>query len=620
MDNMEKLPIFFVSVKALANMHKNTSEINFSQLGIITSKKICLSQILYTEKKLKMNPYSLYVNKKTYVSKRKIFIEYVINEIIIPKYQLGQSGATLYAIISLIIRFVNWLNDESIEYIDNKIDAKEIFLKFSYYLKTSMRNATLGQATAHTYQRAVLKLLRYITQDKENYISSGIQLITNIRNNKTLKSTDEDREYHFNFYYKLFHQLTDFLLDKKEYPFSINLPCGNIWVLPSTKSFLSNGKITPFAFDTTTGNLRTIDELKKLYSYNNSTAKDSISSFSSNLNKHNTDFRSHKRLLLASTALKAFYMLFLSITGMNDSTAATLPWNNEYEILKENQKFRTIKYRAGNKPIEFQIQNKFIKDFQKFLLLRKYLLSSFDCNFLFFSNYDDKASVSENKIKAGGLSAHINTTMKKNIDKNLPMLSSRILRVNKTHQVIKTNGIIAASQLAQSSIDTIISTYQGESQESTQTQFNTYFKELNKNIFQVENNAVETSVGYCNQPNSPVSKLNFTNNEISCSQREGCLFCEKYAIHADETDIKKILSLQYVINESKYVAKDIAHFHNTYGVVLSRITDILNEIKSLESSLENKCKDIKIDVFKNQNLHPYWEHKLNTLIEMGVLQ
>ena len=620
MDNMEKLPIFFVSVEALVNMHKNTSEINFSQLGVIISKKICLSQILYTEKKLKTKPYSLYVNKKTYVPKRKIFIEYIINEIIIPKYQLGQSGATLYSNISYIIQFVSWLNDEHIEYIDNKIVAKEIFLKYSYYLKTSIRNGAIGQATAHVHQRITLKLLRYITQDKENYISSGIQLITNIRKNKTLKSTDEDRKYHFNFYYKLFHQLTDFILDKKKYPMNLNLASGDIWVLPSSTVFISNGKNAPHAFDTTTGDLHEIKTLRKLYGYTNYEAIDCLNDFKDNINKHNIDFRSNKRLLLASTALQAFYMLFLSITGMNDSTAATLPWNDEYEILKENQKFRTIKYRAGNKTVEFQIQNKFIKDFQKFLSLRRYLLPSFDCNFLFFSNYEDKATASSNRVKSGGSSTHINTKMRKNIDKNLPILSSRILRVNKTHQVIKTDGIIAASQLAQSSIDTIISTYQGESQESTQTQFNTYFKELNKNIFQVENNAVETSVGYCNQPNSPVSKLNFTNNEISCSQREGCLFCEKYAIHADETDIKKILSLQYVINESKYVAKDIAHFHNTYGVVLSRITDILNEIKSLESSLENKCKDIKIDVFKNQNLHPYWEHKLNTLIEMGVLQ
>lgn len=620
MDNMEKLPIFFVSVETLVNMYKDTSEVNFSQLGVITSKRICLSQILYTEKKLKTKPYSLYINKKTYVSKREIFIEYIINEIIIPKYQLGQSGATLYSNISYIIQFVNWLNDESIEYINNKIDAKEIFLKYSYYLKTSIRNGMIGQATAHVHQRTTLKLLRYITQDKENYISSGIQLITNIRINKTIQSTDEDREYHFNFYHKLFHQLTDFLLDKKEYPFSINLPCGNIWVLPSVTSFLSNNKIAPFAFDMTTGKLQTIDNLKKLYNYNNSTARDSINSFSSNLNKHNTNFRSNKRLLLASTALKAFYMIFLSITGMNDSTAATLPWSDEYEILKENQKFKNIKYRAGNKIVEFQIQNQFIKDFQKFLLLRRYLLSSFDCNFLFFSNYEDKASVSSNRVKSGGLSTHINTRMRQNIDNNLPILSSRILRVNKTHQVIKKDGIIAASQLAQSSIDTIISTYQGESQESTQTQFNTYFKELNKNIFQVENNAVETSVGYCNQPNTPASKLKLINKEINCSQKEGCLFCEKYAIHADETDIKKILSLKYVINESKYIAKDMTHFHNTYGIVLLRITDILNEIKSLESSLEKKCNDIEMDIFDNQNLHPYWEYKLNTLIEMGVLK
>ena len=26
------------------------------------------------------------------------------------------------------------------------------------------------------------------------------------------------------------------------------------------------------------------------------------------------------------------------------------------------------------------------------------------------------------------------------------------------------------------------------------------------------------------------------------------------------------------------------------------------------------------DVFESENLHPYWEHKLNTLLLMGVLK
>ena len=29
---------------------------------------------------------------------------------------------------------------------------------------------------------------------------------------------------------------------------------------------------------------------------------------------------------------------------------------------------------------------------------------------------------------------------------------------------------------------------------------------------------------------------------------------------------------------------------------------------------------IDSDVFDEENLHPYWEHKLNTLISMGVLK
>ena len=46
---------------------------------------------------------------------------------------------------------------------------------------------------------------------------------------------------------------------------------------------------------------------------------------------------------LASHASKAFYMLFLTNTGMNDSTAATLLWDNQYSVDSLQQKFRNIK-------------------------------------------------------------------------------------------------------------------------------------------------------------------------------------------------------------------------------------------------------------------------------------
>ncbi len=70
-------------------------------------------------------------------------------------------------------------------------------------------------------------------------------------------------------------------------------------------------------------------------------------------------------MYLGTIAMKAYFMHFLALTGMNDSTAATLRWDDEYNIEKEQYNFRNIKYRAGNKPVEYSIRREFILEFKK---------------------------------------------------------------------------------------------------------------------------------------------------------------------------------------------------------------------------------------------------------------
>lgn len=54
--------------------------------------------------------------------------------------------------------------------------------------------------------------------------------------------------------------------------------------------------------------------------------------------------------------------------------------------------------------------------------------------------------------------------------------------------------------------------------------------------------------------------------------------------------------------------------------MLKRISNIEEEILNTSRLKNSKLKEYELDVFENENLHPYWEHKLNTLISMGVLK
>lgn len=620
MSKLEKIPIFFMSVESIVNTYIENENMNLDNIGVITDQKIILSQILYMEKTIIKHPYSLKVNKSTYIAKRKKVITYLIEEIIVKLFQKGRGSRTISTYLSGTINFINWSDRNNLCFLESIENAINVFWQYTYYLKDRIRLGTYSQGEAHSKHIKAHKMLHSLFNDTENRILAGNKIIPNKRNNKAEKSLDKDQKYHFNFCYKLFHQLTDFLLEGKEYPLKLDMLSGTIWCIPSKHHFITNNDQSPMAFNYRKGTINNIDEI--FYSYKlkyRRDARNAIKNFIQQIDKHNSNLRSTQRLNLGYRALMAYYLYFLTITQMNDSTAATLLWSDDYKIEKDRQKFKNIKYRAGNKPVEFQIQSKFINDFKKFLKLREYLLDGKEFEYLFFVRDGINPKLSKRQ-KQGAFSAVINAVFIKTIDSKLPRLTSRQLRVNKTYQVIKKDGIVAASQLAQSSINTMITYYQGESQETTDKQLGEYFDTLNQNLFKKDENEKELTVGNCKSPNSPESDISLKGIDIDCSKSEGCLFCKHYGLHADERDIKKLFSLTYVINESRYIAKSEEHFLSVYGIVLSRVDNIMAQIIKEKRQTQKNIDLFQKDVYENENLHPYWEYKLKTLINMGVIK
>ena len=619
MDNMKRIPIFFIEVKQFIQMYRKNEDINLRNLGIITDQKIILSQVFYADKKIISRPYSLFANKDSFNIDRNIILKYIIEELIIKHYDKGNSHRTITTAISKCFNFIDWCNNEKLNFIKNIEMARNVFILYTNFLRESIRTGKYSQGEAHTKHMASYKLLVNIFNDTKNIIGNGINIIPNKRLNNISASAQEDKKYHFNFYYSFFNQVAKFLIENEKYPLSLKLPQTHIWCIPSTTKFITTKSNCPMAFNIKDGSLFSEEEI---FSQNKlkfmRDARWARKNFSKTLQKNNSDKYSKNRLYLGTMALQAYYIVFLSITGMNDSTAATLLWDDKYEIENNKQKFKNIKYRAGNKPVEFQIQSKFIKDFKKFLQLRKYLLKGSDFNYLFFMKNGQNAELSKRQ-KQGAFSSIINKRFIDTVDINLPRINSKELRVNKTNQAIRDNGIIAASQLAQSSVNTIINTYLGESQETADEQFDKYFSQLNDNLFNYGSNEKETSIGRCKSPNNPKIAIDLKGIDTNCNKSEGCLFCEHYGIHADYIDIQKIYSLKFIINESKYLAKNELQFNNMYGIILKRIDNILFNIKSLGEKESKDVEFYKKDVFENENLHPYWEYKLNTLIQMGVL-
>lgn len=396
--------------------------------------------------------------------------------------------------------------------------------------------------------------------------------------------------------------------------------CGS----PNSKRFLhlkSDDSSKLITFNNKTGKVRTVEEMSNLTLSPIKTIKRSIKTFCEEINKNNSDFYSEQRLKLGTLALKAYFLHFRMITGMNDSTAATLFFNEDYEISKSTYFFRNIKYRARNKLVEFQIRKEMVNYFKKFIKLRRFILNGNEMDYLFFLDYGEKVRITSFQFK-GSFGGDSCQQFIKKIDPKIPIITARQDRVNKMYYIINKHGAVTASKLGQSSLYNIINNYHGETEESYTSEITNYFNKLNESLISRKSDKVENiNSGQCREFGVPDNKIVINDAiKIDCKSAEGCLFCSKYCNHADEMDIRKLISLLYVINESKYISKNQEYYLFIFSDVINRIEEILKVIKTVLKEKSHIVEDIRVDVFENENLTPYWEQKLNMLVKIGVLK
>lgn len=622
---MIEQPILYLNIDGLKNIYVKKNLGSYKNIGVeIEGSKKILSQIMFKKRRLIHSPYKLYVDTKSYQQEREKIMDYIIEELIIKEDQAGHSTQTIMNLIGYVIRFVDWLDSENIEFVTDIIGARKIYEKYTLYLRELIRKGERENNGVSPYHFNIGRLLRGVSSDTEGYVTTGIKPISMIHDGQNIeKSDDSELAYFFSFYTEFFDQVADFLLKKKKYPLKLELPGGTMWVTPNKIRWihLASGKGHKFCpFDVIKGRIRTIEQMLEECGFRKPCeARYRLKLFNKALEDNNKDFSSQRRLELGTRALRAYYMHFRTVTGMNDSTAATLLFNKNYEIEKTKQLFRNIKYRAGNKIVEFEIRKEMISYFNKYIQLRRFLLNGYECDYLFFSGFGDKALFSPTQRK-GSMSTEIYHSLFKKVDKNLPNITARKGRVNKLHYTIKKKGVIAASKVGQSSVEIVVNHYHGETEESYEGEMTNYYDSLNKYLILRPDEGQSTSVGQCKKYGEPKTRLESDRIKVDCKLPEGCLFCEEYGNHADELDIRKLWSLLYVINESKYIAKNEEHFLSVFSIVIDRIEEIIQYIKEHRHHVIDLINDIKEDVFENENLTPHWEHKLTTLINMGVLR
>jgi len=535
--------------------------------------------------------------------------------------------------LRLFLRFSEGFDDFNIHNLASIIERYCEHLREQTRINNKDKSKGICTSTARGAQRILINIADNVLGDGHCSHIRPIKINLHQQVNTSVPS-ECDMAQHFTHYTFLFEQLADRIIDFRKFPWEISMYKKKYFVFPYKGKLVSLDEDLDkyrnnLGFNYETGELRSENELYDLIKGSSnlkeyeiwSKVRHRYSSTHERLRDANASILAGQRRTLVTIAMYSYFMHFLILTGMNDSVAATIKFN-QVEILPGRRKFKNVKLRAGNKEVAFEIQTIFIKYFERFLKLRKLILKECDvtCEFLFFEiALKVKKLQIKNFTKSGSAALRVNGIDPFN--SYLPKITSRGYRVAKGQWIAEKNGTEVASFALQQSVLTNIKSYNQASQEKTDDEMTTYYHHLNDEVLKSSKrlSKMKTETGGCIKPNSPSIATSTTTNFLpNCVTQEGCLFCDKYVVHPDEVDIRKLLSLQFLVYQYEPIT-DKKAFNSIFEELINRITEILKKITDSSKQAADLVADIKKDVFENENLSSYWAQKYEMLDELGVI-
>lgn len=393
-----KLDPFYQDIDILIDKIVSKKPLYYSRMGIYfkdIDEKYTLSHIMYADHLIGRvgggKEVEIYVKKESFTKKRSRLVE----GIIMSCEGVSQKTSGHRSIFQYIIKSAIWVGDRPSNSIN---DGKSLFVDFSQPLRIMVKSGEITNMEGFRRQKSLLKLLSgMFSCDKEEFSKDNKGLLisqtapsTNAYFNAA-RFSQQELEYAFTFYYHLFKQTAEIILENKPLPHPIKLPAGQALVfgLGNTLFVTSETKQASRVIDYNDGHILTTKEISALSIQLSKLGKSPISSIKSGLLKQreahikelciiNSDPTHPKRLQLGKKALDAWFMCMLFFTAMNDSTLGTLEWGEDDELeleINDRKEFYNIKPRAQYKGVRFALPKGCIEDFKEFLSLRRFVLN-----------------------------------------------------------------------------------------------------------------------------------------------------------------------------------------------------------------------------------------------------
>lgn len=602
-------------------------------------KTVDVGSLCFLNRERKQGSYSSrlggrHVEQSTLSARRVKQVRNLIQIISAEARETGLRPETLRSRYSRFLAFMKWADTSSWTHVlDEQSYARAGFIAYLEHIRNRVSRNDLTNNSAYCQLKDVKHVLEGLFG-----VTDLVHGITMPRRNaraieQTLPPSEDAQIRVLALSAALFEGLSTLVVDGAPFPHSIevpdfvDVPNKKLWIFPSTrwlmtsameaKRHLMSSPAWPYNFSA--GCLFTIDEMRALNipraDSTNSQRKVVIDAGTRQLHAANTDLQHVRRRQMACVAMNLFIPLFLAETGMNWSPLLALSWHDDFEIEATRQTFRAVKWRAGGRLVSFEIPLAFVRIFKRFLAVRRYLLQGVACDYLFFtlgSNSTDAPMPIKGNLRS-------TDKLLSRLCPGLTWVTSRQWRAAKSDWLIRNTDLATAAVILQNSERTVAQHYAAGSVSDHLQEMSSFLELVSSAVIDKSEkiaNGTTRAVGTCTFFENPAKNTPYESIQPDCKNPEGCLFCDKFKVHADAVDTRKLVSYQYCLRQVSNLIGREDRTQRLLDATFNRIEVFLGEISKRDI---NMVQRVIFEVNEQGELDNYWKKKLEMLIELELI-
>lgn len=553
----------------------------------------------------------------------------------------GKRMATANAYAQCLKAFLDWADtNEKYDCLSGGDATRDAYLAWAKDTGERYRRQEFGEAMHNHRLQYIEELLEASTGVED--LHRGVRKVKYSRspNGGTDPLAPHDFAHAVALNQALFDGLCDLVLNQRPFPYRMMLPAtlgwseNHLWIFPSL-----TWRMTPYqrdaarekrtrtywAYDFAAGRLATTEEIAHHYaarfpSERRKVAKRLITQAQARIDSANADMRDRMRIMLGMYAHNAFLFLFFCNTGANESVVREIETDGEIDAATLNQQFRSIKFRAGSKPITLTVPAAFMPSLRRFMELRRFLLGDKPFPYLFFTlgflNAKPAGQIGSDSLYS------LYKSLLRLIDPKLPRMGSRKLRASVADWYQRHHDASVTAKVLQNSEQTTQKRYDAGSATDHREELSLFMNSVSESAKKqrvlpitavVDTRPLEEG-GRCDNFGHPDAMANHVPVKPNCKDSQGCLFCTHRVLIACEEDARKVASAAFVMEQVILGPKH----EEALRPLIAKCDQDLEKIAAFGNCRAMTDRVLK-DVFENGNLTPFFADKYQLFLELGVI-